>query len=531
MSMSKGSENKPLKQRLSGITRRDLLKSLFTLPVLGLFGFSLYKKLKYDYYLHGQVARELGLGYEPAPVISRPSIKSKDALRLGIIGFGGRGEHLLRAAGFPHPEVIEEWQQGALINRNDTRLEDYFRQEDLNIVVNGICDVFDVRAERAISASANGEKLGLGGKPGNAAKRYRNYMDLINAKDIDAVIIATPDHWHARMAIEAARAGKHVYVEKGMTRTVEEALQMVDEIKNSNIVFQLGHQGRQTESYILAKDAIDKDVLGKITLVEVCTNRNTPDGAWVYDIHPEASPETINWYGFLGDAPKRPFSLERFFRWRCWWDYGTGLSGDLFTHEYDAINQILELGIPDAVNASGGVYYYKDGREVPDVYHVNCEYPRRNLTLMYSASLASSYQRGKVIMGHDASMELGNTIRIYPDPNSSKYKKKIESGIIDLNLPLYSYTPGVKGVDAITSATEQYFAGRGLLYTYRGGRRIDTTHLHVKEWIDAIRSDGKTSCNIDRGFEEAISAHMGTISLKNKRKVFWDKDKNEVSLG
>ena len=110
--------------------------------------------------------------------------------------------------------------------------------------------------------------------------------------------------------------------------------------------------------------------------MEVCTNRNDPNGAWVYDIHPEAGPHNIDWQQFLGAAPYHDFSLERFFRWRCWWDYSTGLNGDLLTHEYDSINQIMEVGIPDSVVASGGIYFFKDGRTVPDVQQVVMEFPK-----------------------------------------------------------------------------------------------------------------------------------------------------------
>ena len=147
---------------------------------------------------------------------------------------------------------------------------------------------------------------------------------------------------------------------------------------------------------------------------------------------------------------------------------------------------------------------------------------------MYSATLASDKNRGKIIMGHDAYMEVGGDMKIYADKGSTKYAEKIEKGIIDPDLPLYSFTPGMEHVDAITSPTEAYFAGRGLLYTYRGGKRVDTTHLHIKDWLDCIRGGGEPTCGIDVGFEEAMTAHMGTIAYQEKRKVFWDAEKEEI---
>ncbi|PID91814.1 MAG: hypothetical protein CSA96_06440 [Bacteroidetes bacterium] len=353
---------------------------------------------------------------------------------------------------------------------------------------------------------------------------------------MDAVIIAAPDHWHAQMVIDAARAGKHVYSEKGFTRTLDECYAVRDAVKETEIVYQLGHQGRQTESYIKAKEAIDKRLLGDINLIEVCTNRNSPNGAWIYDIHPEANENTVDWKRFEEPCEhKHPWSPERFFRWRCWWDYGTGLSCDLLTHEFDAINQILGMGIPTSVTASGGVYFFnkpehyvKEIRDVPDVWNVAMEYPDRNFTMLYSATLANNRNRGKVIMGHDGHMEMGNTLSIYACRGSSRYAEQIKNGMIDPEKPIYTYIPGRKNVDTVATATEQYFAARGLLYTYRNGRRVNTTHLHIAEWIDAIREGKQPSCNIDRAFEEGVAAAMATQAHMEHRTVFWDADTESV---
>ncbi len=204
----------------------------------------------------------------------------------------------------------------------------------------------------------------------------------------------------------------------------------------------------------------------------------------------------------------------------------------LDTDLLDALNMILDLGIPKSAVSSGGIYYYKDGREVPDVYNVVYEYPERELTLIYSATLSSNTKRGKLIMGDDATMDLGqlhaSAMSVTADPNSKRYSEKIENGIINTSLPMFTYTPGSKGLDAVTSATEQYFAGRGLLYTYRDGKRVDTTHLHIKEWLDAIISDGVTSCDLEMGRQEAITSHMGTMSYQLGRKIEWDHENHKI---
>ena len=521
-----GENNKDKNSSKNKIGRREVIKSLATIPVLGAFAYGWYKKRNYDKFLKESILENVNLD-AVNPVFER-KVSNKKQIRLGIIGTGGRGRALLKGAGFLRPEIIDDWKKGAEENETDHRYRDYLEQEDLNVVVNGLCDIYDGNAEKGLRACANIYRQGSDGKMGSKPRRYKTYKELLAADDIDAVIIATPDHWHGTISIEAARAGKHIYSEKPMTWTVDETYEEIKAVKENNVVFQLGHQNRELESYYKAREAIKKDILGKVNLIEITTNRNSPTGAWVYDIPKDAGPDNIDWKQFVGPAPWHDFDLKRFFRWRCWWDYSTGLSGDLFTHDYDAMNQIFDLGIPHSAVASGGIYFYKDGRTVPDVLQMAYEYPERDLTLLYSASLASNKRRGRTIMGHDGYMEVGSDLKIYADSGSTKYREKIQEGIIDPSVPIFSYTPGMKKVDAITSPTEQYFAGRGLLYTYRGGKRVDTTHLHIKDWLDAIRTGSQPSCNIDRGFEEAMTAHMGTIAYRENRKVFWDPDKQII---
>jgi len=501
----------------SGISRRDVIKGLATIPAVGGVLYSAYQRRKYERILKSGIFSEIGIGSENNPGQQSNQINRDQQIRLGIIGFGIRGEQLVRAAGFASESWMRTQQERAQASGNNIALNTFLDQENLNIVFNGVCDIFEIEAERARkTVSLNGHQ----------AKKYSHWKDLVHADDIDAVIIATPDHWHAPMAIEAAKSGKHVYLEKPMTHKMQETYDLYDIVKKTGIVLQLGHQFRQTESYGKAKDLIKKDVLGKITMVQSNTNRNSPNGAWQYPFHPEANQQNIDWQQFLGNAPDIPFNKDHFFRWRKYWAYGTGLSGDLLTHDYDAINQILDLGIPRYVTASGGIYFFKDGREVPDVFNALFEYPDKDLTYQYSATLANEYNRPNIIMGHDASMEVGNTLMVYPDRRSTRYENMINEGRIDLELPLFSYTSGSEGLDAITSATERYFASKGLLYTIKNGKRVDVTHLHIADWLDSIRTDKLPACHIDYGFEEAVAAHMGTLSLKLGRKIEWDQTNN-----
>ena len=520
--------------------RRDALKKMVSVPVLGAMGYGVYKKGQYD-------------RMKIVPPSARAINPDGKPVRLGIIGFGIRGKQLLKAVGFSEPTLIDILKNAARNNSKDTRYQEYMEQESLNVVVNGVCDIFDTYEEAAVLAGSNIHREGTDGKLGPAPKRYRHYKELLAADDIDAVIIATPDHWHGTMTMDAARAGKHIYLEKPMSWTVPETYMIRDVVRKSGVTFQFGHQGRQNDSYIKARQIVKKGILGHVSLIEVCTNRNDPNGAWVYPIHEKADEKTIDWEQFEGDPERvreymdymtsnglvcyvgpeerEKFDLKRFFRWRCWWDYSTGLSGDLLTHEFDAVNQIMGVGIPHSATSSGGVYFFRDGRTVPDVLQTTFEFPDHHLTMLYSATLASQRHRGKVFMGHDASMEVSSSLFVKVDPRSTQYGEQIKKGVIKPDVPIITYVPGQSQVDAVSSATELYFAQRGLLYAYVNGKRYDTTYLHMREWIECIRTGKKPGCDIDAAFEEAIAAHMGTRAFLESRTMFWDREKEGIVKG
>ncbi len=520
-------ENKD--QGQGGINRRDIIRGLAALPVLGAFFLGSAAKKSYDEDIKEGILRELNVEAAPPPPTGS---MAGDPIRIGIIGFGIRGTQLMRALGFATSEWKDNMRKSALSNPNDTRLKEFLDQENLNLRIEGVCDVFDVRAEAAIDA---------GTVDGHKPRRFRDYRAMLESPDIDAVVIATPDHWHAPQAIEAIQAGKHVYVEKCMTHKFDETYELYDVVSNSDRVFQLGHQHRQTQSFLTAQDIIKKNVLGHIGLVVTNTNRNSDNGAWQYNIHEKASPQTIDWQQFLGNAPEIPFNKEHFFRWRKWWEYGTGLASDLLTHDYDRINCVLNMGIPASVMASGGIYTHRDGRTVPDVFQVNMEFPdyfrgasqregkEKGMTFVYSATLGNQYNRPTLLLGHDATMELGNALFVYPDPRSTRYADMLENGTIKPDSPMYAYDPAAQGVDAVTSATAKYFANKGLLYTYRDGKRVDSTFLHMREWLSAIRNDHGVSCGIEEGFEEAVSALMACASYRLGRRIDWDPVKKRVA--
>ena len=529
MAKKENKEKKDL-QINTDLNRREILKGLATLPAIAAFFVSLWAKLRRDTIKKSNLLQDLVMEKQAPAIVS--STGSDEHLRIGVIGYGGRGGHLVRGAGFATPEWTDTASENAKNNRLDKGFATFMQQDDLNVSLVGICDLFDVRTEMGIEASKN--EIRPGGKPKETATKYRHYTDLLANDDIDGVIVATPDHWHSRITIDAAKAGKNVYCEKGLTRTFDEAIKVYDAIKKTGITFQLGHQNRQVDANEKARQIIEQGLLGKINLVELATNRNSPWGAWVWGIHPKGSAQTIDWDTFQQPAPNKiPFgeeALKRFFRWRCWFDYGTGLSGDLLSHDFDAINQMMDLGIPKYASSSGGIYYYKDGRDVPDVWNATFEYPDKDLTVLYSATLSSNDPRGNRIMGHDATMQMGGQsgggsvhgFIVKADPESTRYKERLESGIINTQYPIYTYSPGSKQIDGVTSATSKYFASKGLLYTYRDGKRVDPTHLHIKDWLDSIRSGGQPKCNIEVALHEAVACHMATESYLQGRRIEWD---------
>lgn len=503
-------------------TRREVLKGIAGAPLVGavLWGGSTKTKQKAKEGEHLLEALNIK-AVAPPPSGSM----SGDPLRIGIIGFGIRGKQLCRALGFAQTSWIKEQAEAAQIDPLNKQLQTFLEQENLNVQITAVCDVFDAHAEDALASFNSNE---------NKIKRYKNFQELIEAPEVDAVLIATPDHWHAPMAIAALQANKHVYVEKPMTHNIAETYQLKDAAAESNAVFAVGHQHRQTQSFLTAQDVIQKNILGHISLIQANTNRNDDNGAWQYQIHPRAHPNSIDWKQFIGNAPFTEFNLEHFFRWRKWWAYGSGLSGDLLSHDYDRINCVLKMGIPSSVSSSGGIYTHRDGRNVPDVFQANMEFPRFStggsqeagkelgMTLVYSATLGNNYGRKTLLMGHDATMELGNSLTIFADHGSTRFQKEIEQGKMKPGSEIYSYDPTAQEVDGMSSATTQYFADKGLLWTYRDGKRVDSTHLHLREWLSCIRNGGTPSCDIKAGFEEAITSHMAGLSYKLGRRIDWD---------
>jgi predicted dehydrogenase len=222
----------------------------------------------------------------------------------------------------------------------------------------------------------------------------RNYMEVLNRKDVDAVIIGTPDHWHKQISIDALRMGKGVYCEKPMVHDILEGPDVIAAQKASGKTFQVGSQGLSSLGNEKAKQLYEEGAIGQFIYAEGFWARNSPVGAWQYPIPNDASDKTVDWDRYISNTTKRDWDPLRFFRWRNYRDYGTGVSGDLFVHLFSSLHFITSSIGPEKIMATGGLRYWKDGREVPDVLLGMFDYPETKAHPAFNLSLRVNFVDG-----------------------------------------------------------------------------------------------------------------------------------------
>lgn len=295
---------------------------------------------------------------------------ANNRLRVGIIGCGG----LAQGAHIP-----------SLLRMKDTD----------NVEIVAVSDVYQKRLDQAATTTS--------------AKPFKDYRAMLDEKDIDYVAIVTPEHWHAKMTLDAADAGKHIYCEKPMTWSIDEAKKVVKKIEETKVKMQVGVQGMSDDSYETAQRLIKEGKIGRPVQAQIDYSRNHKRDFWVADeseIDRDVKPGVnLDWNAFLGSAPKRPFDLDRFLHWRRYWDYSGGIATDLFVHRITRIIRALDLKFPSRVVATGGKWEFRNSAaEIPDTFNMMLDYPE-GLTVVVLSSMANAEPIPHVIRGHEATLE------------------------------------------------------------------------------------------------------------------------------
>ena len=342
----------------------------------------------------------------------------------------------------------------------------------------------------------------------------RSYKEILNRKDIDAVIIATPDHWHQQISIDALRAGKHVYCEKPMVHAITEGAAVIKAQKETGKIFQVGSQGVSSLGNEKARELLADGVIGELNYAEGFWARHSPTGAWQYPIPTDASPQTVDWDTYVSNTNKRPFDATRFFRWRNYLDYGTGMSGDLFVHLFSSLHFITNSLGPNKIYAAGGLRYWKDGREVPDVLLGTFDYPKTTAHPDFNLSLRCNFIDGTSgttylkLVGSQGSMD------ITWDSVTVKRNKTVASDDPFMVEQMKKAGKPVSDRKKILMPEEYTFTAEK---DYLGG-----PYDHFANFFNAIRTNGKIMEDASFGFRAAAPALLCNDSFNQDTAIRWN---------
>lgn len=384
----------------------------------------------------------VGLGYPTARVLG-----ANERVRLGIIGAGGRGQELMKQAlALPNVEFV------------------------------AVADVYTRRHEEA-------------GKIAPGIKAFTDHRRLLDLRDIDAVLVATPLHCHARHFLDTLAAGKDLYCEKTMTWSIEEAEACRKAAKRSDRVITIGLQHQSSGALADARRWIQEGLAGKVTHVEAWMSRNTPRGKpqWVRPVPPDCTAANVDWSLFLNGRPNRPFDPQKFINWRLYWEFSGGNITENMVHQIAFIMRVLDLPLPTAAYMSGGVFSEKDGREVPDTIAVTLDFPNDLVVTWQSTFSNAHYGLGERILGSHGAIErlAGATDMV---------SGKSESG-------LRYYPEKANRPD-----------GAALV----GGANDET---HMANFMDCLRSRKEPNASVELGYRSAVAAHMANRAYREKRRV------------
>ena len=355
---------------------------------------------------------------------------------------------------------------------------------------------------------------------GNNIFTTRDYNEILARKDIDAVIIATPDHWHKRAAIDAMKAGKDVYCEKPMIHLYADGPEMIEAARATNQILQVGSQRVSSIVYAKAKELLASGAIGKLNMVTARWDRNSAMGAWDYTVPLDASTETCDWPRFEGAAPKIPFNAERFFQWRKWKAYGSGVAGDLFVHLFSGTHFITGTNGPTRAMATGGLRFWNDGRDVPDVMLGLFDYSEGfNLSLRVNFVDGGEESEGLIFTGSEGTMEIaGNTVSVSRAPRPKEpgymigtFTEAMQKRILSEYREKY---PVTHPSGTPPAAFETYAAPAGYSDSYD----------HFRNFFASVRSRQPVVEDAVFGFRAAGAALLSNLSYERGAVVKWDPD-------
>jgi predicted dehydrogenase len=422
------------------------------------------------------LATAAGTGLLAAQSVPAQNVSPGDRVRIALIGAGG---------------------QGSSDARNSLNVG--------GVELVAVSDIYDGRLQRAREVW------------GDQLFTTRDYREVLARKDVDAIIIGTPDHWHSTIAIDAMNAGKDVYCEKPMVQQLSEGPQMIEAQKRTGRILQVGSQRVSSIIYAKAKEMLAAGAIGELNMVEAWVDRNSAIGAWQYSVPPDAAPANIDWDRFLGHAPKVPFEPVRLFRWRNYRDYGTGVPGDLFVHLISGLHFVTGALGPNRVYATGALRFWKDGRDVPDVMIALYDYPSFNVMLRVNFVDGATETSGLRFIGSEGIMTVESGLTL------SKVPRELEPGYTIDTFPKaqqeqflteyrQKYPPRPKVGTGQMSAEEKFVPPKGYSDHFE----------HHRNFIAAVRSRKAVVEDAVFGFRAAGPALLSNISYFDRKVCLWD---------
>lgn len=415
-------------------------------------------------------------GYGTAAMAVIPAwarrIGANDRINVAVIGLGLRGNDLMNL-------LLQH------------------RKNKADIQVVALCDVYQKRL-------INGSRLFPD------SRTYTHHEEVLQRSDIDAVFIATPDHWHAPITLAALDGGNDVYVEKPMTHTVEESKQVAHKVKETNRIVQVGVQGLSWRRWHKVREIIQSGMIGHVVAVQGTYSRNDPAGDWNWPIDPNAGPDAtgenhIDWKQWLGPAPSIPFNADRFFRFRKYWDYSGGIATDLHYHVVAPYHVAIANDFPTRVAGMGGLWVYNDGRETPDTFLTAADYPDK-YSMTIQSSQVNEHGPRTMLRGTKATIHLSDE---WEGPPSRQY----------------DYADIVPESPYVAEFAKKY--GNEMVRVDGVGNEGDL--LHVDNFLECVRTRQQPNCPVDLGYKVMATIELSVRSYRNGKVYYFDGEKEQVT--